>query len=131
MDPLCVTRIPRTDVILARHPIGTGGCFVRHRAGLVLGEVLRWPDGVWVAYVGPVRPGGVDEKSGEGTTREEAVEVILSATAHCPSSLELRSGTTGLVIRDATEAECRQEEPEAWAWWDQVRPLLRAGVDIC
>ena len=91
----------------------------------MLGEVLRWPDGVWVAYAGPISPNGLDEKSGEGGTRAEAVDVILAADAHTPGGLELRSGTTLAVLRGCTEEESRAVQPEAWAWWDKVRPLLK------
>ncbi len=117
----------RSDVILKRHPIGPGGCYVKHRRGVVLGEVLRWPDGVWVAYAGEVRPSGLDEKSGEGHSREDAIAVLLHPHAHMPPMLGVLCGKSWRRVRDATEAECREECPEQWAWWDKVRPLFEVS----
>lgn len=116
-------RIPRAHVHVC--PIRPGFSVVRYKNGTVIGEVLQWPDGVWAAYAGPIEAKNLSHpKSGEGRTRAEAVDVLLGADAHAPACLELRSGSTGNVVRDAADAESRAEQPDAWAWWDMVRPMF-------
>jgi hypothetical protein len=116
-----MSTIPRTAVRYGRHPHGAGWSNVIHRAtGIVLGTVVRWPDGAWIVYL-PF----ADERCDEAGTREDAAACLLSQGIHEPPGFELHDGKGGNdYVRDATETEARRLAPEAWKHWDLVGPFF-------
>ena len=96
-------------------------------SGTRIGKVVKWPDGGWFGYT--AHPRGNDETiNHEGTRRRiDSVYEVCEPCNHVPVWLSVRDGNGHK--RDATEEECRERDPESWAWWDTVRPLFPVWTD--
>ena len=91
-------------------------------SGIRVGKVVRWPDGGWFAYT--AHPMGDEETiNHEGTRRRiDSVLEVCEPCHHAPAWSSVRDANGHK--RDATEAECRERDPDSWRWWDTVRPLF-------
>lgn len=104
---------------------GPGEAVVIHvESGIQLGRVER--DGgrgrgevEWFSYQGESRVGAVATDQ----TRAWAVDSLLDPHSHRPPKATVDERLVGR--RDLTEEESRRAFPEAWAWWDRVRPLFQ------
>lgn len=104
---------------LSRH-----GWYVHHRAsGVLLGEVVRWPDGFWFPY--PILHDGkriASETSHEEGSpwRGEAAELLLNAEIWRPPDQVGRHEYHTV----ADEAGSREEFPGEWSFYDQMVEVL-------
>lgn len=113
--------IPQEDVRVVT--VRAGLAKVVHVAsGIELGTVEREGAGTFLEWL--VRTGdGVALKWGE-ETREHAVSELRDPLVHHPGTVRIsRQGRDEKLL---TEEESRRAFPEAWAWWDKVRPLFPA-----
>lgn len=118
-----VSPLPRGAIRAGRHTMGTGWATVIHRgSGVVLGHVVRWPDGAWIVYLPYVA-----ERCDEAGTREGAIACLLHAGIHEPPGFERRDGSDR-YLRDAAEVEARRLAPERGGALGQGRTSLRGAA---
>lgn len=89
-------------------------------SGIVLGTVER--EGDWRGAEWKITLGSGSTLRWGRENRQEAVEEVLDPRHHHPGIVYL--DRPGYEDRVLTEAEHRLACPEAWAWWDRVRPLF-------
>lgn len=100
----------------------------RHRlyiGDVLVGEVQKWPDGAWIAYIVGHDGKVIDENAGEAGTLHEAVRDMY---IHLPEGVR-PARHRGKHLHDPAmreaEAESRAAFPDEWAWHDKVCELLR------